>query len=106
MSSKKSVAKSIRISEELNEFIESYPGKGFNDKLNNIINLCFFNEVLMKQRIAEAEKELNVISKELSEKRSLISKLQDLEIALNQILPASETETQKEKNVDGQETFF
>lgn len=110
MSEKKSVAKSIRLTPELYDFINNYSGNGFNEKFSNIISFCFEEEKNIRQRIKQEQKELGRLHDEITSKRQLLQTLQNLEWAIDRAtsfvdeLPAQEPE--KEKNVVGQEQFF
>lgn len=54
----KSIAKSIRISEEVFEYIEASPGKGFNDKFENIILEAKRGEAERKNNLERLEQEI------------------------------------------------
>lgn len=57
--SKKSIAKSIRISEEVFAYIDKAPGKGFNEKFENIILEAKRTEADRKKRLAGLEKQIH-----------------------------------------------
>lgn len=110
MAEKKSVAKSIRLTPELYDFINNYSGNGFNEKFSNIISFCFEEEKNIRQRIKQQQQELSRLHDEITSKRKLLQTLQNLEWAIDRAtsfvtdLPAQEPE--KGKNVAGQEQFF
>lgn len=54
----KSIAKSIRISEEVFKYIEASPGKGFNDKFENIILEAKRGEAERKNNLERLEQEI------------------------------------------------
>lgn len=111
MNEKKSVAKSIRLTPELYDFINKYDGNGFNEKFANIISFCFRSEKEIRAKMQQEKKELNHLQKKIAEKRSLLATLQRLEwqidhaTAISKELPMDE-EPEKEKNIAGQEQFF
>lgn len=97
----RSIQKSIRISQEVADIIESTEGDSTNDKLNNLILYCFSIVPEIEQRIKwlqddhqkEVEK-LRSIQRRINSVQSLIGTLQSLEhygkIAENQIKNLSE----------------
>lgn len=59
MASKKNISKSIRISEEVFDYIDKAPGKGFNEKFENIILEAKETESYRKERLAGLEKQIH-----------------------------------------------
>ena len=55
----KPINKSIRLSEEVFGYIDSYPGDGFNDKLENIVLFAMKNEDVLKERIRYQQEKLD-----------------------------------------------
>lgn len=55
---KKSISKSIRISEEVFGYIDNVPGKGFNEKLENIILEAKAEEPKRKKKLADLEQQV------------------------------------------------
>ncbi len=84
MTEKKCVAKSIRITQELYDFISNYKGNGFNEKFSNIISFCFKKEKELNKVIAQRTKELDDLNTKIAEKRKLLTMLNQLENALEQ----------------------
>lgn len=112
MAEKKSIAKSIRLTPELFEFINKYNGNGFNEKFSNIIYYCFQTEKEMKKRIKQSQNELNRLNVELEKKRQILASLQQIEWAIDratsiaeQLQSLDETATDQ-KTMVGQEKFF
>lgn len=66
----KSIAKSIRISDEVFEYIDQAPGKGFNEKFENIILEAKLEEPKRKKELAR-------LDKSITEKRSELQRLFD-----------------------------
>lgn len=113
MNEKKSVAKSIRLTPELFNFINEYDGNGFNEKFANIISFCFRSEKDVRARVKQERQELERLQKNIAEKRRLLSTLQRLEWQIDHAtsiadeLPTNDEDNpKKEKNLDGQEQFF
>jgi len=61
----KSNSKSIRLSNEVMEYINEYEGKGFNEKFENIILFAMKTEIERKKRVAELDKLISARSQEL-----------------------------------------
>lgn len=58
MALKKSISKSIRISEEVFGYIDNVPGKGFNEKLENIILTAKAEEPKREKNLADLEQQV------------------------------------------------
>jgi hypothetical protein len=56
----KNISKSIRISEEVFDYIDHAPGKGFNEKFENIILSAKKDESERKKRIAELDEQIQL----------------------------------------------
>ena len=61
----KTNSKSIRLSNEVMEYINEYEGTGFNEKFENIILFAMKTEIERKKRIAELDKLISARSQEL-----------------------------------------
>lgn len=59
MASKKNIAKSVRISDEVFAYIDAAPGKGFNEKFENIILEAKREEADRKERLADLEQRIH-----------------------------------------------
>ena len=73
---KKNIQKSIRISEEVAAYIEKQEGNGFNEKLCNMVLYCMEHEAEIKKKVANAEKRLKVVEKQINEKNKLLEQLE------------------------------
>ena len=72
----KSVQKSIRISEDVAKYIDKQYGNGFNEKLCNMVLYCMEHETDIKKKVTSAEKRLETVEKQISEKRKLLEQLE------------------------------
>ncbi len=86
MTEKKSVAKSIRLTPELYNFINQYDGDGFNEKFSNIISFCFKKEKEITKLVTQRQNELNRLNTQIEKKRALLNTLGEIEWALNRAL--------------------
>lgn len=90
MKEKKNVQKSIRMTEQTADYVDSFPGNGFNEKFENLVYFCMANEKSIQQKITAAENRLGILNKEISTKRQLVTKLQSLEIHIDSIIQKAE----------------
>ena len=74
----KNVQKSIRISEDVAQYIEKQEGNGFNEKLCNMILYCMDHEADIKKKVASAEKRLETVEKQINEKCKLLEQLESI----------------------------
>lgn len=81
--------KSVRLSDEVLNYINSYPnGDNFNEKFNNIILFVFKNENDIQERLDYLNKEIDVKRRELSDVEKKIFDLMDVERKLENLLEA------------------
>lgn len=73
---KKTVQKSIRISEDVAAYIEKQEGNGFNDKLCNMVLYCMEHEAEINKEIASAEKRLEFIENQIRKRHDILQKLE------------------------------
>jgi len=72
---KKNNQKCIRISDETLEYINSFPGNGFNQKLENMVAYVHKNEDRIKKQIADLEKRKEKLEKDIREYANIGDKL-------------------------------
>lgn len=71
--------KSVRLSDEVLNFINSYPdGQNFNQKLENIILFVFKNEKEMTRRLDSLHKDIDIEKHKLIEIRNEIYEFNDI----------------------------
>jgi len=78
----KNIAKSIRMSEKVNNYIMQAPGNGFNEKFENIILSAMESE---SERVAQLQR----LDKQISNKRDQIYKLEDSLRSLTPLVQAA-----------------
>lgn len=86
----KNISKSIRLSSEINKYIEDFEGNGFNEKFENIIIYAMKTEIDRKKRLDEITKlidsrsqDLKQINKELTVARDETRKYKQIMSVLN-----------------------
>lgn len=65
MAATKPINKSVRISEQVYEIVNSYPGEGFNNKYESLVIEAFVTENERRQTLAELNKQIAKAEKEL-----------------------------------------
>lgn len=82
MSVKKKISKSIRINEDVCDFIESQPGKTFTDKFEYLVRVYKDDEIALKKRLSRLEEQIEHARTELdrtcSQVRVLDNSVSDL----------------------------
>lgn len=79
--------KSVRLSDEVLNYINSYPkGDNFNEKFENIVLFVFKNENDIQERLVVLNKEIDTKCYELAELKKRIIDLLDVERKLNMLL--------------------
>ena len=63
----KSISKSVRLTEEVNALIEAAPGKGFNEKFENIILRAHKHEPELKKRLSDLNEQVEKEQRKLYE---------------------------------------
>lgn len=93
--SKKSNLKSVRISDEVMEYIFSCPGEGFNQKFENIVLFCMSEEERKRKicdsldaEIEDKYKHLNSVRQLSSQAKRASSLLEQLNTQLSQLVDA------------------
>ena len=62
----KNINKSVRLSNEVYEYVNEFQGNGFNEKFENIVIFSMKTEIERKKRLDEIEKLIKSRSEELS----------------------------------------
>lgn len=76
---KKTVQKSIRISEDVAAYIEKQEGNGFNEKLCNMVLYCIEHESEINKKVASAEERLEFVENQIDKKHDILTNLSILE---------------------------
>lgn len=97
MASKKNIAKSIRISEEVFAYIDNAPGKGFNEKFENIILEAKETEADRKKRLAGLEKQIHDAEQKL---QRLLDQNRELDRFFRTFLQMQHTLNDLKNNLD------
>lgn len=78
----KPINKSVRISEQVYDIIQAYPGEGFNNKFESMVLEAFVSEnerrktlKELDKQIASAEKELRDVKKKISTGMNVVDRL-------------------------------
>lgn len=79
MSVKKSISKSIRLTNEVYDYIENFEGDGFNQKLENLVKFCVKEETSKR-------KTLEYLDSEIKERWAIIRSCEDVMMASSKAL--------------------
>lgn len=79
---KKSNLKSVRLSDQVMDYVINFEGDGFNQKFENLVLFCMEQEETKKQKIAFLDQQIVKQYKKLDALRQLTSKISDVSEAL------------------------
>lgn len=79
---KKNNLKSIRLSDQVMDYVINFEGDGFNQKFENLVLFCMEQEETRKQKIAFLDQQIIKQYKKLDALRQLISKISAVSEAL------------------------
>ena len=80
--SKKNNLKSVRLSDQVMDYVINFEGDGFNQKFENLVLFCMEQEETKKQKIAFLDQQIVKQYKKLDALRQLISKISAVSEAL------------------------
>lgn len=79
---KKNNLKSVRLSDQVMDYVINFEGDGFNQKFENLVLFCMEQEETKKQKIAFLDQQIVKQYKKLDALRQLISKISSVSEAL------------------------
>ena len=79
---KKNNLKSVRLSDQVMDYVITFEGDGFNQKFENLVLFCMEQEETRKQKIAFLDQRIIKQYKKLDALRQLISKISAVSEAL------------------------
>lgn len=79
---KKVNLKSVRLSDQVMDYVINFEGEGFNQKFENLVLFCMEQEESKKQRITLLDQQIVKQYKKLDALRQLTSKISDVSEAL------------------------
>lgn len=79
---KKNNLKSVRLSDQVMDYVINFEGDGFNQKFENLVLFCMEQEETRKQKIAFLDQRIIKQYKKLDALRQLISKISAVSEAL------------------------
>lgn len=79
---KKNNLKSVRLSDQVMDYVINFEGDGFNQKFENLVLFCMEQEKTRKQKIAFLDQQIVNQYKKLDALRQLISKISAVSEAL------------------------
>lgn len=82
---KKNNLKSIRLSDQVMDYVINFEGDGFNQKFENLVLFCMEQEETKKQKIAFLDQQIVKQYKKLDAFRQLTSEIGDVRRALTHL---------------------
>lgn len=82
---KKSNLKSVRLSDQVMDYIINFEGDGFNQKFENLVLFCMEQEETRKQKIAFLDQQIVKQYKKLDALRKISSEIGDVRRALTHL---------------------
>lgn len=79
----KNIQKSIRMSQEIYEYIAAFDGKNFNDKFENCIKICMNQNRIIRRNKIKLEKEIYDLTNKIQEYRNIIEGLERIQTYVN-----------------------
>ena len=82
---KKNNLKSVRLSDQVMDYVINFEGDGFNQKFENLVLFCMEHEETKKQKIAFLDQQIVKQYKKLDALRQLTSEIGDVRRALTHL---------------------
>ena len=82
---KKNNLKSVRLSDQVMDYVINFEGDGFNQKFENLVLFCMEQEETRKQKIAFLDQQIVKQYKKLDALRQLTSEIGDIRSALTHL---------------------
>lgn len=82
---KKNNLKSVRLSDQVMDYVINFEGEGFNQKFENLVLFCMEQEETRKQKIAFLDQQIVKQYKKLDTLRQLTSEIGDVRRALTHL---------------------
>lgn len=82
---KKNNLKSVRLSDQVMDYVINFEGDGFNQKFDNLVLFCMEQEETKKQKIAFLDQQIIKQYKKLDTLRQLTSEIGDVRRALTHL---------------------
>ena len=82
---KKTNMKSVRLSDQVMDYVINFEGEGFNQKFENLVLFCMEQEESKKQRITLLDQQIAKQYKKLDVLQQISSKIGDVRMALTNL---------------------
>jgi hypothetical protein len=96
---KKSIAKSIRMTSVVHDFVERWEGNGFNEKFENLVIFIMREEEEMQKRLKEQQKTYEANEKSIEAQRKIIGSLEAISSSVSSLLSISKAAEVSAKGV-------
>lgn len=95
MSDKKSISKSIRMTEDTYKYINTFSGSGFNAKIETMVYRLQREQKTLDEKVKQKQKELAVLDKQIEEKRHIVSALRSITYYVERLIGEKEAAERK-----------
>lgn len=79
----KNIQKSIRMSQEIYEYIAAFDGKNFNDSFENCLKYCMEQNRIIRRNRIRLEKEMFELQDKIQQYRNILSDLERIQTYVN-----------------------
>lgn len=79
----KNIQKSIRMSQDIYEYIAAFDGKNFNDKFENCLKFTIEHNQTLRRSKIRLEKEICDLNDKIQERREILSGLERIQSYVN-----------------------
>ena len=79
----KNIQKSIRMSQDVYEYIAAFDGKNFNDKFENCLRFCMQQNTVIRRNKIKLEKQMWELQDKIEEYRSILGNLERIQTYVN-----------------------
>jgi len=76
--------KSIRMTDEVMQHVEKFPGKGFNEKFENMVLFCMVNEKDIINRVENLEKRKHELLSDIRELTKVTASMAQIKKHINE----------------------
>lgn len=78
----KNVQKSIRMTQEVCDYVNGMEGDGFNEKFENMVIFCMKEKSDIEKEVAQAEERLQETNNRINEHSKIARQVQDIQCAV------------------------
>lgn len=88
---KKEYRRTVRMTPTIQKYVEAGQGNGFNQKFENMVLYCMKKEPELKKRIAESEKRLLTLNKDIMQTQSILHDIDRMRYQVQAVIRTAES---------------